>query len=111
MTSPPFLVARDLEYHALNGDVLLQGVSFELDGGDILAIAGPNGAGKTTLLNLLGGVEKVVLGDVQVNGRSLKQMSDKERARMIAVCQPARAAGRQIAPSGLRCLGPDTDLG
>ena len=85
MTSPPFLVARDLEYHALNGDVLLQGVSFELDGGDILAIAGPNGAGKTTLLNLLCGVEKAVLGDVQINGRSLKQMSDKERARMVAV--------------------------
>ena len=85
MTSSPFLVARDLEYRAQNGDVLLQDASFELDGGAILAIAGPNGAGKTTLLNLLCGVEKVVLGDVQVMGRSLKQMSDKERARMIAV--------------------------
>ena len=85
MTSSPFLVARDLEFRAQNGDVLLQDASFELDGGAILAIAGPNGAGKTTLLNLLCGVEKVVLGDVQVKGRSLKQMSDKERARMIAV--------------------------
>ena len=85
MTSSPFLVARDLEFRAQNGDVLLQDASFELDGGAILAIAGPNGAGKTTLLNMLCGVEKVVLGDVQVMGRSLKQMSDKERARMIAV--------------------------
>ena len=85
MTRSPFLVARDLGYRAQNGDVLLQGASFELDGGAILAIAGPNGAGKTTLLNLLCGVEKVVLGDVRVKGRSLKQMSDKERARTIAV--------------------------
>ena len=85
MTSSPFLVARDLGYRAQNGDVLLQGASFDLDGGAILAIAGPNGAGKTTLLNLLCGVEKVVLGDVRVKGRSLKQISDKERARTIAV--------------------------
>lgn len=94
MTSSPFLVARDLEYHARNGDVLLQGASFELDGGAILSIAGPNGAGKTTLLNLLCGAKEVVFGDVQVKGRSIKQMSAKERARMIAV------VGQQELPDG-----------
>ncbi len=80
-----FLVARDLEYFAPGGDVLLQGVSFGLDEGAILAIAGPNGAGKTTLLNLLCGAEALALGDVVIKGRSLKQMSARERARMIAV--------------------------
>lgn len=85
MTDAAFLVARDLEYYALNGDVLLQGTSFELEKGAILAIAGPNGAGKTTLLNLLCGAAEMVLGDVLINGRSLKQMSASDRARMIAV--------------------------
>jgi iron complex transport system ATP-binding protein len=85
MTDSAFLVARDLEYYALNGDVLLQGASFELDKGAILAIAGPNGAGKTTLLNLLCGAAELVLGDVLVDRRSVKQMSASERARMIAV--------------------------
>ncbi len=85
MTTSTFLVARDLEYYALNGDALLQGASFELGEGAILAIAGPNGAGKTTLLNLLCGSAELVLGDVQIKGRSLKKMSAKERARKIAV--------------------------
>lgn len=85
MTAQPFLVAEDLEYSALNGEVLLQGVSFALDEGTILAIAGPNGAGKTTLLNLLCGAEGLALGDVRIKGRSLKSLSAKERARMIAV--------------------------
>ncbi len=85
MTTSTFLVARDLEYYALNGDALLQDASFELDEGAILAIAGPNGAGKTTLLNLLCGTAEIVLGDVLVKGRSLKQMPAKDRARMIAV--------------------------
>jgi len=80
-----FLSARNLEYYALNGDVLLQGISFDLGEGSILAISGPNGAGKTTLLNLLCGTADLVLGDVLVSGCSLKTMSAKERARMIAV--------------------------
>lgn len=84
MTNPAFLIALDLGYYALNGDVLLQGASFELDEGAILAIAGPNGAGKTTLLNLLCGAAELSLGDVLVNGRSLKEMSAHERARVMA---------------------------
>ncbi|WP_037306709.1 ABC transporter ATP-binding protein [Ruegeria halocynthiae] len=85
MTRMPFLIAKDLEYFALNGDVLLQDVSFELNEGAILAIAGPNGAGKTTLLNLLCGAEGLALGDVLIKGCSLKDLSAKARARTIAV--------------------------
>ncbi|MES0863472.1 ABC transporter ATP-binding protein [Ruegeria sp. SCPT10] len=89
-----FLVAENLEYYALNGDVLLQGVSFSLEEGAILAIAGPNGAGKTTLLNLLCGVERLALGDVRINGQSLRSLSAQERARTIAV------VGQQELPDG-----------
>ena len=111
MTTSAFLTARDLEYYALNGDVLLQGVSFELSEGAILAIAGPNGAGKTTLLNLLCGTAEIALGQVLVNERSLRHMPAKERARIIAVVGPARAARWQTVVAGLCCHGPDSDLG
>ncbi|MEM1005663.1 MAG: ABC transporter ATP-binding protein [Pseudomonadota bacterium] len=80
-----FLVANNLEYYALNGDVLLQSISFELEEGAILAIAGPNGAGKTTLLNLLCGVETIALGDVRIGGQSLRHLSAPQRARVISV--------------------------
>ncbi|WP_299665382.1 ABC transporter ATP-binding protein [uncultured Ruegeria sp.] len=85
MIKRTFLIAENLEYYAPSGEVLLQGVSFELGEGAILAIAGPNGAGKTTLLNLLCGAEALAFGDVCINGQSLKHLSAKERARMIAV--------------------------
>ncbi|WP_299673117.1 ABC transporter ATP-binding protein [uncultured Roseobacter sp.] len=80
-----FLVARDVGYRTLNGDVLLQGASFELKEGAILAIAGPNGAGKTTLLNVLCGAAEPGSGEVLVDGRSLRTLSATERARLIAV--------------------------
>ncbi len=105
MTMPSFLVAENLEYYALNGDVLLRGVSFELGEGAILAIAGPNGAGKTTLLNLLCGAEPLALGDVRIKGRSLKQLSAKERARTIAV------VGQQELPDGRLALRDYVALG
>ena len=41
----PFLSVRKLAYHALNGQQLLQDISFDLQEGSVLAIAGPNGAG------------------------------------------------------------------
>jgi len=85
VTNLPFLRAHDLGYRAVNGDILLQDTSFELEEGAILAIAGPNGAGKTTLLNLLCGVREITFGDVQIKGLSLKKMSAKERARIMAV--------------------------
>lgn len=89
-----FLVAEGLEYHALNGEILLQDVSFTLEEGSVLAIAGPNGAGKTTLLNLLCGVERLALGDVRIHGQSLRALSAPQRARSIAV------VGQQETPDG-----------
>jgi len=85
MTKQPFLVAENLCYDAANGTALVQGVSFSVDEGTILAIAGPNGAGKTTLLRLLSGTEAPTGGDILISGHNLKQFSATERARMIAV--------------------------
>ncbi len=100
-----FLTAKDLEYYALNGDVLLQGISFDLSEGSILAIAGPNGAGKTTLLNLLCGAEALALGDVAIGGRSLREVSAQDRARMIAV------VSQQELPDGRLMLRDYVALG
>jgi len=85
MTDQPFLVVRDVEYFALNGNQLLHPISFTLAQGSVLAIAGPNGAGKSTLLNLISGLESLALGDVVLDGKSLRSMSAAMRAKRIAV--------------------------
>ena len=45
MTCGTFLEARELEYYALNGDVLLQDVNFNLDEGAILCHCRPQWGG------------------------------------------------------------------
>ena len=50
--------------------VALDGVSFELEAGDRLALTGANGAGKTTLLKVLYGIFEPSGGSVSITGRA-----------------------------------------
>ncbi len=47
---------------------VLQGISFELERGEIVAIVGPSGCGKSTLLKVLAGVQFPTTGIVQHGG-------------------------------------------
>jgi branched-chain amino acid transport system permease protein len=64
------LVVRDLEI-AFGGVRALDGVSFEVEGGEIRGVIGPNGAGKTTLLNVISGFHPAARGTVLLDGVSL----------------------------------------
>jgi ABC-type branched-subunit amino acid transport system ATPase component len=54
-TTAPLLTVRRLSKN-FGGVTAVDGVDFELRGGEILGIIGPNGAGKTTTFNLIAGV-------------------------------------------------------
>ncbi len=56
----------------------LHGVSLEIAPGEFVALIGRSGSGKTTLLNLIAGLDKPSEGDVQVDGRSVPAMSEKQ---------------------------------
>ncbi len=56
----------------------LRGVSLEVSEGEFLSIAGPSGSGKTTLLNLIGCVDTPTSGTVEVAGRDISKLSERE---------------------------------
>jgi len=62
-----------VEVHALRG------ITLGVGRGEMVAIMGPSGSGKTTLLNCLSGLDSIDKGDVQIEGVSLADMSDRER--------------------------------
>jgi putative ABC transport system ATP-binding protein len=58
----------------------LRGVDLRIARGEIVAIVGPSGCGKTTLLHCLSGLEDFEAGEVLVEGRALRGLSDAEKA-------------------------------
>lgn len=56
----------------------LKNISFDVDAGEFLAIMGPSGSGKTTLLNIIASLDKPTAGEIRLQGRSFKQIKDKE---------------------------------
>jgi putative ABC transport system ATP-binding protein len=56
----------------------LQGVTLDVEGGDYVAIVGPSGCGKSTLLNLIGVIDHPTSGTVEVAGKPVDAMSDRE---------------------------------
>lgn len=63
--------------------IALEGVSLELDRGEVLGIFGAAGAGKTTLLRLLAGLERPDHGRITYAGEPLELMSGARRARYL----------------------------
>ncbi len=53
----------------------VDGLSFEVQEGEILGIIGPNGAGKTTLLNLLSALLPVTAGTLRLRGETITGLS------------------------------------
>ncbi|MEP7212860.1 MAG: ABC transporter ATP-binding protein [Acidobacteriota bacterium] len=78
------LAAENIDVE-LSGRSVLRSVSCRLKNGEITAVLGANGAGKTTLLRALNGTISVSNGEINFDGRLLKDMSRREIARRIAV--------------------------
>ena len=62
----------DVEIHAVDG------ISFEVEKGEIATIVGPSGAGKTTVLNILGGMDTSNSGSIIVDEKDISKYSKKE---------------------------------
>jgi putative ABC transport system ATP-binding protein len=60
---------------------VLDGLSGEAAGGELVALLARSGAGKTTLLNLLSGVDRPDAGTIAVDGVELTALSESERTR------------------------------
>ena len=58
----------------------LNGVSFDVEKGEFVAIIGPSGSGKSTLLHTLGGVDRPTSGTVIMNGQDVYAQNEEQLA-------------------------------
>ncbi|THH38073.1 ABC transporter ATP-binding protein [Aliishimia ponticola] len=82
-TAPAFLSVWDM--HAYYGEsYIVQGISFNVHEGEILALLGRNGAGKTSTLRSIAriGDPQVTHGEIWLDHQPLHKMSSHEAARV-----------------------------
>jgi putative ABC transport system ATP-binding protein len=78
------LVAVTKRYATEPPVTALNGVSFAVNQGELVAIVGPSGSGKSTLLHLIGTLDRPSSGTVRLTGLDVAQLSDRELAGLRA---------------------------
>jgi putative ABC transport system ATP-binding protein len=62
----------------------LRGVSFSVQGGELVAIVGPSGSGKSTLLHIMGTLERPTGGVVRIGGVDAAGLDDRALSQLRA---------------------------
>jgi len=57
---------------------VLHGVDFDVEQGEVVLLMGPSGSGKTTLLSIMGCILRATSGSVQIAGREVASLSERE---------------------------------
>ena len=56
----------------------VDGMSFEIEQGELVVVVGPSGSGKTTLLNMMGGMDSCTSGSITLDGARVDQFNEKQ---------------------------------
>lgn len=75
-------IHRSFNKGKANEVLVLDGVSLNLQAGEVVALVAPSGAGKSTLLHIAGLLDGVDSGVVKIDGADASKQSDRTRTRL-----------------------------
>jgi putative ABC transport system ATP-binding protein len=78
------LALQDVTKEYAGGVRALDGVSLQVDDGELVGVVGPSGSGKSTLLHVMGTLDRPTGGRVSVAGVHVDELDDRELAGLRA---------------------------
>jgi len=76
--SEPIVSIQDVSKH-FGGVCALDGISIDIEPGEIFALLGPSGCGKSTLLRVISGFEVPTLGRLMIDGQDMSRIPPNKR--------------------------------
>ncbi len=76
---------EDVRFSYRDGEPVLDGVSFRVPRGSVVALVGPSGAGKTTIVDLLGRFFEVTGGAVLLDGADVREFTVRSLRRSLGI--------------------------
>ncbi|MDD5650542.1 MAG: ABC transporter ATP-binding protein [Candidatus Nanoarchaeia archaeon] len=73
---------KNLKRYYNTGNVIvkaLDGINFEVENGEFIAVTGPSGSGKTTMLRILGLIDSPTKGEYAIQGLDVQNLAEAER--------------------------------
>ena len=84
---------------------VLRDFSLRVAAGEVVAVIGPNGCGKSTLLRCAAGLLEPLRGRVLLDAQPIALLSDRERARRLALLPQSFEGGGELAVETMVALG------
>jgi len=111
--SDPMLSLDDVRFGFAARPDFLGPITLSIERGECWAIVGPNGAGKSTLLRLMVGLYRPHGGVIRLSGRSLTDMSGRDRAKRLAFLPQQPPSDLDLAVQDVVLMGrfPHRSLG
>ena len=70
-------LTKTYQNNTLKGEAVKQ-VDLSISEGEFTAIVGPSGSGKTTLFNMIGGLDDITAGNVEIAGTNISNLKENE---------------------------------
>ena len=86
MSAQPVIQIRNLK-KSIGKKQIINGISFDVYGGEVFGFLGPNGAGKTTTIRMLLGLMSITEGEIFIKGYSIKKDFEKAIANVGGIVE------------------------
>ena len=102
---------RDGSFSYGRGPLVLDGVSFEVRPGELMAVLGPNGIGKTTLLRCMMGFQRWTRGGTYLDDRDIAALPEREVWREIAYVPQVKDCSYGFTGLDMAVMGRSSHVG